>query len=70
MSTMENPDPENTETEEERRRRQIELGPAQFDALTAEMEEPTKEDEAVFLEFMRDIDEHRGERKLFAEYLK
>jgi hypothetical protein len=57
-------------TEEERRQRQIELSLAQFDALLANDEEPTEEDVELFKEFMRDIDAHRGARKLFTDYLK
>jgi hypothetical protein len=61
-----------SETEEERRRRQIELNRpliALLDSWLAETEDPSPEDVELFKEFMRDIDAHRGERKLFEEYL-
>ena len=60
-------------TEEEQRLRQIEINKPLVALLDAWLEEPVEDADAErreFIEFMRGIDEHRTERKLFTEILE
>lgn len=59
--------------EEEQRRRQIELNQPLIALLDSWLEEDVEDEEAerkAFIEFMRGIDENRGERKLFTDILE
>lgn len=66
-------EPERALTEEEQRLRQVEINKPLVALLDAWLEEPVEDPEAErrqFLEFMRGIDEHRTERKLFTELIE
>jgi hypothetical protein len=67
------PEPESPLTDEAHRLRQIESNKPLVALLDAWLEEPVEDPEAErrqFLEFMRGIDEHRTERKLFTELIE
>lgn len=60
-----------SETEDERRQRQIELNQpliALLDSWLEEDEEPTTEELHRFHEFMRNIDRHSDEKRRFAQF--